>query len=431
MRCRAQRKQAYIFKSVTVCTVLVGSSPEPLNRYWLRKHSIKLANMPTQITGIALTPLWLLYGVLSSACLYVVKVRRPSLLLWFAAFFAVIDTCFPFSYPSPDRILEIAPTQFVLALMRPAKMLMLAFGQGFLAREMSLKQHIVLCMLPVVPLKALPEHVQKRIPAFRASASTWMQLSICLVTLLGAATAVCCLDPATTSYLARSAIHLVAFVAFMHILLLGAALLATALGSEAIVNPFNSFWQAESVADWWSYRWNAVIGTSLRCTVYDPIVKSFKARNPGMPVPQHVKLLAGCATFAYSALIHEQSLVNQHAFAAAGPLTLFFMLQPALIVLQPWLTDAAAAALLSIKKINSKEEPQDSSGIKQNSNGKKMNGGLRRLAGRLTTACLLGVSILLLWCPAYEPPYSDVTVRISTASMKLLPGMLDAVPYCS
>jgi hypothetical protein len=292
-------------------------------------------------------------------------------------------------------------------------------------------------MLPVVPLKALPEHLQKRVPPFRASTSTFVQLGVWLLVLLTGATATCCLHPDTTSYLVRSARHLISFVAFMHVLLIGAALLASALGSEPLVNPFNSFWMAESVAEWWNYRWNAVIGTSLRCTVYDPIVGHFKAGNPGKPVPLRIKLLAGCATFAYSAMIHEQSLANQRAFSAVGPLTLFFMLQPVLSVVQPWLVDATTATLLLItsplvhKKKSGEVQLHDSRITVQNGDGKNRHEALRRLVGRLTTSCLLAVSILLLWCPAYEPPYSDVTVRISAATLKLLPGMLHAVPYCS
>lgn len=392
--------------------------------------------MTIDITGTALTPLWLLYGVASSTALYAVKVRRPSLLLVFATLFALVDSYIPFSYSS-DRILEIAPLQFMFALLRPAKMLMLAFGRGFLAREMSMKQHVILSILPVVPMKGLPEHLQKRIPAFRTSAAALMQLGFWLVVLVMGAAVTCSMDTSTTGPLLRSARHLVAFLGFMHVLLLGSALLASALGSEPVVAPFNSFWLAESIADWWSYRWNTVIGTSLRCTVYDPIVEHFKAGNRGKPVPMRTKLLAGCATFAYSAMIHEQALVNQRAFSAVGPLTLFFMLQPVLIVVQPWLADLATAVRVFLtaprvhKQIHGATVSVDGTQIVQNGKGEDRHAVFRGHMGRATTFVLGFASLILLWCPAYDPPYSDLTDRIATATMKVLPGMLEAVPYCS
>lgn len=316
-------------------------------------------------------------------------------------------------------------------------MLMLAFGRGFLAREMSMKQHIVLSILPVVPLKGLPEHLQKRIAAFKASASSWMQLGFWLVVLLTAATTACSLDPDNTSYLVQSARHLAAFVGFMHVLLIGAALIASALGSEPVVNPFNSFWEAESVADWWNYRWNTVVGTSLRCTVYDPIVQYFKMGNPDKPTQLHVKLLAGCATFAYSGFIHEQALINQGAYNAAGPMMAFFMVQPALYMLQPIIADLVSPQFCCIANLLLGKGQKDAvvwrngGSAEQSSNQLSRSARVRSLIGRATTVSLLGACILSLWCPVFDAPYSDITIRISRAMMRVLPGMLDAVPYCS
>ena len=351
-----------------------------------------------------------MYGIISSAALYIVKTRRPSLLLLFAVLFSLMDSYIPFSYPSTptDRVLEMIPLQFMFTLLRPAKMLMLAFDRGFLARAMSMKQHILLSVLPVVPLKSLPEGLQKRIPAFRPSAGGLVQLGLWGVVVVMGAAVTCSMDPSSTGYIVRTLRHMVAFMAFMHVLLLGAAFLASAVGSEPVVRPFNSFWLAESVAEFWNYRWNAVIGTSLRCTVYMPIVDCYKAGSPGKAVPLHTKMLAGCATFAYSAIIHEQVLMNQREFSAAGLLTAFFMLQPVLVVVQPWLADLVTSGVVCptarIQRKQDGDEVVRVDGRKSVHNGKEtdVHAGLRRNVGQLTTVTLGFGTIALLWCPAWD-----------------------------
>lgn len=297
-----------------------------------------------------------------------------------------------------------------------------------------MKQHILLSILPVVPLKSLPEGLQKRIPAFRPSAGGLVQLGCWSVVLAMGAAVTCSMDPSSTGFIVRSVRHMVSFMGFMHVLLLGAAFLASAMGSEPLVRPFNSFWLAESVADWWNYRWNAVIGTSLRCTVYVPIVERFKAANPGKDVPLHTKLLAGCATFAYSAIIHEQALMNQREFRAAGRLTLFFMLQPVLVVVQPWLADVVSSGIMFLVVATERKQKDallrvDSSERVQNGKESDTHAVLRRNMGRLTTVTLGVGAIVLLWCPAWDPPYSNFQIRIAAAMLRAL-GVLESVPYC-
>ena len=65
---------------------------------------------------------------------------------------------------------------------------------------------------------------------------------------------------------------------------------------------------ANSTASWWNKRWDIAAGNTLRAVVFDPICErrwvADRKVAPARPGPL-LQLLASCASFGTSGLIHE------------------------------------------------------------------------------------------------------------------------------
>lgn len=324
--------------------------------------------------------------------------------------FSVVDALLPFSFTVPQHSLIVAEILFFFGILRPAKLLLFAFNRGPLGRDISLRQHLILAVLPVMPLKCLPESVQKRMKVYKNSVARVLEIAASLAVLVLSCATRCSVDEENMSTIARDATQIVSFIAFMNQLLNLPAAIATALGSEPVVTPFNEFWRAASVAEWWNYRWNNIVSLTLRLSVYQPIVDTYKAMHPDRRAPGALVACAGVATFAASGGIHVYAMVAQRFPHAAIPLMSFFLAQALLIAIQP---HASTAVMRAWSVISS---PTDEK-------------ARRYMVDRLVTAGLIGSTVMLMWCKAYEPPYSNATTTLAQALLRAA-NLCDKVPYC-
>lgn len=361
-------------------------------------------------SGLFLLSFWLLYGLASATVLYVLRAKSTfSAVLAATIAFTVIDCLLPFSFTCPKHSLIVAEILFCFGIVRPAKMILFAFNRGPLGRDLSLRQHLILASLPVIPLKCLPKSAQKRMKIYKNSVARALEIVASIVVLLLSCAVRCSLDEEEMPTLAGYATQIVSFIAFMNQLLNLPAAIATALGSEAIVTPFNEFWKAASVAEWWNFRWNNVVSLTLRLSVYQPIVDAFKAKNPDQRSTA-VVALAGIATFAASGGIHVYAMVAQRFPHATMPLMSFFLLQALLIAIQPYVSRAVLQLLAVF-------------------GGAEVDKGRQHAVDRAITAAMLWSTVLLLWCRAYEPPYSHATYDLAQALLRAA-GLCDAIKHC-
>lgn len=362
-------------------------------------------------SGLLLLALWLSYSVTSAAILHILRARQKFLVVLSAAIcFSVIDTLVPFSFLIPHHALIVSEILFFFGVLRPAKMILFAFDRGPLGRDISLRQHVILAVLPVMPLKCLPENIQKRMMVYKVTTARMLEIAASLVLLLLSCVIRCHLEEANMPTAAGYAAQISAFISFMSQLLNLPAALATAWGCEPIVTPFNEFWKAASVVEWWNYRWNNVVSLTLRLSVYQPIVDAYKAMHPGRSTPGVVAALAGIATFTASGGIHVYAMVAQQLPHAALPLMSFFLLQAVLIAVQPFISNAAMQVLYSVSK------PADEK-------------ARRHAVDRVLTAVMIISTVRLLWCAAYEPPYSHATHDLAQALLRVA-GLCDMAPHC-
>lgn len=361
-------------------------------------------------SGLLLLSFWLLYGIVSASILYALRANSTSRAVVAAAItFSVIDCLLPFSFTCPQHSLIVAEIIFFFGVLRPAKLILFAFDRGPLGRDLSLRQHVVLATLPVMPLKCLPEHVQKRMKVYKNSKARTLEIVASVVLLLFSCAARCSLDEEGMPTTAGYATQTVSFLAFMNQLLNLPAAIATALGSEPIVTPFNDFWKAASVSEWWNFRWNNVVSLTLRLSVYQPIVDAYKATQPSGRSTA-VVALAGIATFAASGALHVYAMVAQRFPHAALPLMSFFLVQALLIAVQPYLSKAVLQLL-------------DAFGIARDEKGRKND------VDRTMTAAMIGSTVYFIWCRAFEPPRSHATHELAQALLRAT-GLCNAVPYC-
>jgi D-alanyl-lipoteichoic acid acyltransferase DltB (MBOAT superfamily) len=84
---------------------------------------------------------------------------------------------------------------------------------------------------------------------------------------------------------------------------------------------FDNPWKSETVAEFWSKRWNMVIATQLRNVFYKPVVQWTNSKFKG-----------ALSVFAASSALHMIPVVSLGGSKAAITSTaLFFLMQPALI----------------------------------------------------------------------------------------------------
>jgi hypothetical protein len=74
----------------------------------------------------------------------------------------------------------------------------------------------------------------------------------------------------------------------------------------------NQPYLATSIRDFWGNRWNMIVQRGLRRIVFDPVMSMLGVRyplKPGTKIAFWKLMLAGFATFAFSGLMHEWTMV--------------------------------------------------------------------------------------------------------------------------
>ena len=348
-------------------------------------------------SGVPETLAWVAYGLASAATLRVLKARKASTAAQVvtALVFSAIDLCIPFTYVTREHQIFVALVLFLFPVLRPTKLVLYALDSGPLVAGRTLRHYLVLAALPVIPQRCLTPGVRARMLPYVNTAKSAVHLIIaCLA--IGAGTVLLRWHaPASGPTFHTRLGHVLAFVGFMVVVMDGAAALATAAGAGPVVRPFNAFWRATSLTDWWSYRWDTVVALTLRMSVYEPALARIQPSSKFKPALQTA---AGVATFALSAAYHEYSLEAQGQVWRRGQLAMFFMLQPGLIVLERGVHQAVDAACSALRCDGA---------------------AYRRLARRAVTAALIVGPVWYVWCPAYDLPVSDVNANAARAVQRL------------
>jgi hypothetical protein len=74
----------------------------------------------------------------------------------------------------------------------------------------------------------------------------------------------------------------------------------------------NQPYLATSIRDFWGNRWNMIVQRGLRRIVFDPVMNMLGVHyplKPGFQIPFWKLMIAGFATFAFSGLMHEWTMV--------------------------------------------------------------------------------------------------------------------------
>ena len=334
-----------------------------------------------------------------------------------ALILSTVDVFTPFTFRTPAHGVVLAVFLFLFPVTRPAKLYLCAVGQGPLVAAKNIPQWLAIATLPVIPVQCLPSHVQSRVRTYKLSLARIAEIVSGLVCLVAAAYLRQLVHPDDLSVPWSRFMHTIAFVGFLVALMNGAAALATMCGVD-VVEPFNRFWKATSVADWWRYRWDTVIALQLRMTLYDPIAGP--VAHTGGKTATFLRHAAGVATFAGSSLIHEYALMAQGHREAPGQLTVYFMAQPLLIALEA-----------ALRQRHRRLSPPRHRGERQTSPKK-----VRRLTGpggaidRAITVVLIVASVYYWWCPAYDPPQSNANKELFDETLHLV-GLCASMPHCS
>jgi Membrane bound O-acyl transferase family len=362
----------------------------------------------TDDAGLTTTALWLAYGLASSLALYQLRALRAStgLKLACATLFSVIDLLVPFTFRGAQDAIAISVVVFLFPVCRPTKLLLYALDQGPLAIQHSIQQYVLTASLPIIPLRCLPERVQRRMRVLQPSAWTVCKMAVAVGGVLLGALMTRAYEPVSGSTVRSCFAHIISFVGFLVLLLEGAAVAALALGSEPLVRPFNSFLMAASINDWWSFRWDTVISLTLRLSVYDPLTW-LVLRLGGDP--STAKIVPGLATFGMSALVHEYTLFAlTRNVQGIGQVSKFFLVQPILVVVEHLLRRSFRWMLTRASVWHHNTE--------------------KALAHAITVCLVLG-SVCIWWCPAYDPPVSIANERVADAVLRLA-GLCEQAPYC-
>lgn len=358
-------------------------------------------------SGVLETLAWVAYGLASAASLRALKAGKASTAVQVAAAlaFCAVDLYVPFTYATREHQVAVAVVLFLFPVVRPAKLVLYALGDGPLAAGRTLREHLVLSALPVIPLRCLPAGVRARMQQYGNTVKSGLHLLTACLSIVAGAVLLRWHAPAPSPTFHTRLGHMLAFVGFMVAVMDGAAALATAAGAGPVVRPFNAFWRATSLTDWWSYRWDTVVALTLRMSVFEPALAQIQRTSKYRPA---LKSAAGVATFALSAAIHEYSVEAQGHVWQRGQMTAYFLMQPGLIVLERCLHQAIEAACDAARVSSA---------------------AYRRVACRAVTIALVVAPVWYVWCPAYDPPMSDVNANVSRAVLQMV-GLCGAMPHC-
>lgn len=203
-------------------------------------------------------------------------------------------------------------TGFLIAWLANFKLLLFSFGKGPLTSDplITLPRFIALASLPIKTVEAKPMKGHKS----PLNYTVRIFLLALLIRLYD-----------YSDYL-HSVIMSIVFFIHMYFTLdivlgLVASLPKTLLGME-LEPQFNEPYLATSIQDFWGRRWNLMVPSILRPTVYDPVVR-LSTRVIGR---EWAPLPAVLATFAVSAVMHEIIFYYLGHVKPTFEITCFFML---------------------------------------------------------------------------------------------------------
>jgi Membrane bound O-acyl transferase family len=355
---------------------------------------------------LLLTGCWVLYAIASASLLYVIrrfKAPRWSLAC-VAAVTSVVDVVAPFTYRLPEHQASVLVIPFMLSLTRPWKIFLYVFDRGPLSDLPSLRDHLAMANLPVLPLKCLPDRIQKRMGVYKLNSSRICELVALSAGMLFGAVLLRLYLPEECSQVWRRLVHMLVFVNYAGFIFNGGAALASSLSSIPLITPFNDFWLASSVADWWNYRWDTVVSLTLRMSVFEP-VRAGLNRNLRLQ-RSHATVTAGICTFLASALIHEYAMAAQGQPQTLGYVSAYFLAQPVLMAVEPAVQRTAMAAVDLLRvPIPAK------------------------FVQRAVTVGLISLTVYLLWAPVYDPPYGNLNDVSADAVLRMV-GLCSVVQHC-
>lgn len=353
-----------------------------------------------------LTSAWLLYAAASALLVYAARRHGPR---WLAAC-AVAAACAadlaaPMSYTLPRQQVSALVVPFVLTLMRPFKLVLMLCDRGPLAGLASARDFAVVANLPVMPLACLAPALQKRMRAYRPTRARGVELAVLGAAIPLGASLMRLYTLEESSQAWRRLVHMFVFSVYASFLFnLAAALSSYAARGVAIIAPFNEFWAATSLADWWAYRWDTVFAVIFRQVAFDPVRTALSRTK--LPPGGAVAAAALC-TFGVSALVHEYAMVAQGQPSALGHIWRYFMAQPLLLAAEP-----------SVQKL-----------ARSIARASRVSPTGEALAQRAVAIALIVLPIYYLWAPVYDPPYGTLNNDSADAVLQLV-RLCNSVPQC-
>lgn len=211
----------------------------------------------------------------------------------------------------------VGPTFFFLTWLCNFKLLLFAFGKGPLAQPWNLLQFTSVACLPIKP-QSPDRTCDPPKDALVVPRNVLFATKVVLLALL------------IKAFEYRSYVHPYIVLAFyciylyleLEIVLAICAIPARALLGFELEPQFNEPYLATSLQDFWGWRWNLMVTTILRPTVYHPVQCLFA------PVTGHksATLPAAIATFAVSGLMHELIYYYLTRVRPTWEVTWFFVL---------------------------------------------------------------------------------------------------------
>ncbi|GMP52257.1 hypothetical protein CsSME_00018154 [Camellia sinensis var. sinensis] len=122
----------------------------------------------------------------------------------------------------------------------------------------------------------------------------------------------------------------------LELLLALMTVLARAIGQVELQPPFNEPYRSNSLQDFWGRRWNLIVASILRPTVYDP-VRRISGRLMGK---KWASVMAIIATFSVSGLMHELVFYNMGREKPTWEGTWFCVIHGVCLVLEIWVKKA-------------------------------------------------------------------------------------------
>jgi hypothetical protein len=355
---------------------------------------------------LLLSGCWILYAIASSTFLYALRwTRAPRWVLACVAVAATaVDVLAPFTYSLPQHQASVLVLPFMLSLTRPWKLFLYVFDRGPLYNLPGLRDHLVLANMPVLPLKCLPEKIQRRMRVYKLNVSRVCELLALTSGMLLGSVLLRLYLPEESSQLWRRPVHMLVFVSYAGFIFNGGAALASSITGIPLIKPFNEFWLATSIADWWNYRWNTIVSVTLRMSVYEPMNAGLNRLQIQHP---YATVIAGTCTFVASGLLHEYALAAQGQSLALGRVSAYFLAQPVLMALEPAIQRAATVVV-------------DRLGVPVQA----------KFVQRVVTVALVNLAIYFLWAPVYDPPIGNLNDVSADAVLRMV-GLCSVVPHCT